>query len=237
MLAYNYFNQVENSVDPVHGSFVHRDSQYGDAGFEQIPHITANETEYGLALPNERDNGTLRVTHLIMPTTLLIAVFPNDRESGWRDFLLWRVPISDQSFQTFFVLCADVSGEAAQRYLAQPHRYAAFAHDPTIGEIGETVLRGDLRLEDLEDRRRIVALQDYVSQKGQGAIADRRHERLGRSDAGVILLRRIWERELRALAEGRPLTEWRVPERLTPMPSGPPLAAAGGAVGKPALSC
>ena len=25
---------------------------------------------------------------------------------------------------------------------------------------------------------------------------------------GVLILRKIWERELRALAEGRPLTEW-----------------------------
>jgi 5,5'-dehydrodivanillate O-demethylase len=39
-------------------------------------------------------------------------------------------------------------------------------------------------------------------------IADRERERLGRSDKAVILLRKIWERELRALAEGRPLKQW-----------------------------
>ena len=43
--------------------------------------------------------------------------------------------------------------------------------------------------------------------------ADREHERLGRSDAGVILLRILWKRELTALAEGRPLKQWiRPPE-------------------------
>jgi 5,5'-dehydrodivanillate O-demethylase oxygenase subunit len=76
------------------------------------------------------------------------------------------------------------------------------------------VLRGELRMQDLTGRPDMITIQDYVSQVGQGAIADRERERLGRSDVGVILLRKIWERELRALAEGRPLKEWRVPDGL-----------------------
>ena len=53
-----------------------------------------------------------------------------------------------------------------------------------------------------------VNAQDYVAQVGQGAIANRRNEHLGRSDLGVIMFRKIWERELRALKEGRPLKKW-----------------------------
>ena len=34
------------------------------------------------------------------------------------------------------------------------------------------------------------------------------NEHLGRSDTGVILLRKIWERELCALAEGQPTKKW-----------------------------
>jgi 5,5'-dehydrodivanillate O-demethylase len=45
----------------------------------------------------------------------------------------------------------------------------------------------------------------------QGAIADRQHEHLGHMDAGVILLRKLWERELAALAAGRQLKEWTIP--------------------------
>jgi 5,5'-dehydrodivanillate O-demethylase len=59
-----------------------------------------------------------------------------------------------------------------------------------------------------------VYIQDEVAQCGQGAIADRGRERLGRSDRGVILVRWIWLRELQALADGRPLTQWARPERL-----------------------
>jgi hypothetical protein len=56
-------------------------------------------------------------------------------------------------------------------------------------------------------------VQDVVSQVGQGRIADRTAEHLGHSDSTVILLRRIWERELRNLAEGRPLKQWDRPVR------------------------
>lgn len=55
---------------------------------------------------------------------------------------------------------------------------------------------------------------DYVSQSGQGAIADRQHERLGKEDVAVLLLRKLWQRELRALAEGRPLKAWTRPAQL-----------------------
>src|SRR5262249_1055590 len=61
------------------------------------------------------------------------------------------------------------------------------------------------------DRVTNPRLQDTVICVGQGAIADRSAERLGRSDAAVILLRKIWKRELRLLAEGKPLTQFTLP--------------------------
>ena len=60
----------------------------------------------------------------------------------------------------------------------------------------------------VEGRTDIVNVQDHAAQAGQGLIADRTHERLGHSDQAIILLRRIWARELQAFAEGRPLKEW-----------------------------
>ena len=40
------------------------------------------------------------------------------------------------------------------------------------------------------------------------------HEQLGRSDAAVILMRKIWQRELSALKEGKSLKQWRRTARL-----------------------
>jgi hypothetical protein len=81
----------------------------------------------------------------------------------------------------------------------------------------ERILAGELRLADV-DRAHVdlVRLQDDVAQVGQGRIADRERERLGRADTGVIAIRKLWLRELRALAEGRPLARWTRPPGLGP---------------------
>ena len=70
------------------------------------------------------------------------------------------------------------------------------------------------------DRPDIVNIQDHVVLEGQGVIADRTNERLGRSDVAVILLRKLWTRELTALRGGRPLTHWRIPRDPLRPPAG-----------------
>jgi 5,5'-dehydrodivanillate O-demethylase len=60
-------------------------------------------------------------------------------------------------------------------------------------------------------------IEDYATQVGQGTVPDRPAEHLGRSDGTVIMKRRIWQRELKALAEGRPLKEWTEPAGLADM--------------------
>ena len=54
------------------------------------------------------------------------------------------------------------------------------------------------------------SVQDMLSLGvGQGVVAPREREQLGRSDVGVIMLRKIYMRELRALEQGQPLKEWK----------------------------
>ena len=62
----------------------------------------------------------------------------------------------------------------------------------------------------------LVRLQDDVAQVGQGLIAERDGERLGRADVGVIAIRRLWARELAAFREGRPLKQWRRDASIVP---------------------
>ena len=83
-------------------------------------------------------------------------------------------------------------------------------------EIGEAVLRGDIRIQDIEgpERSNIVWIQDYATQVGQGPLELRKKEWLGRSDRALILIRKIWERELQALEDGKPLKEWVRTEQL-----------------------
>ncbi len=42
----------------------------------------------------------------------------------------------------------------------------------------------------------------------RGGFVDRSHERLGRGDVGVVAIRRLWIREIKAMLEGKPLKQW-----------------------------
>jgi len=127
----------------------------------------------------------------------------------------WDVPLDDEHSLEFRLRRLPLTGEAAEAYRA---RHAASSAEPkiSVAQMGDAVLSGKLRFQDLDsffkDKISLVHSQDYVAQVGQGVLADRTQEHLGRSDIGVILFRKIWERELRALAEGRPLKKWVLPQ-------------------------
>jgi hypothetical protein len=81
---------------------------------------------------------------------------------------------------------------------------------PKVMDLVRDVWAGRRRLVDLEHPE-LAMVQDIAVQAGQGVNADRSAERLGRSDAGIILWRKILAREMAALAEGCPGKQWRTP--------------------------
>ena len=81
-------------------------------------------------------------------------------------------------------------------------------------DLGEAVLEGKIELKEIDQKTNMYQLflaEDYAVQVGQGAVADRSSERLGRSDVGTFLLRKIWERELLAFEQGLTLKQWSTP--------------------------
>jgi 5,5'-dehydrodivanillate O-demethylase oxygenase subunit len=205
----NYFQNIENGPDEVHLAFVHHETH----GLPVVPRVDVEETDYGLVQYGTRPNQPVRVTHIQMPNILRIKTPSREpEETGWRDYVSWRVPRDDTSHYSFVAHLVHLTGEAADRYRAR-----AEAPDPSLlppNDVAAAVLRGEAHLDDMKDYPYLLAAQDTVAQVGQGLIADRVHERLGRSDVGVILIRKLWEQELRALAEGRPLRQWASPDRL-----------------------
>lgn len=130
---------------------------------------------------------------------------------GRLELLLRWTPIDNQSHIQFGVARVPEAGGAARRY--REGRDAWLAKQGTFQETTEAILAGQLRLADLDPKRnQMVRVQDAVAQLGQGRIADRNAEQLGRADTGIVLTRKLCARELRALAEGRPLTQCRRPE-------------------------
>ena len=212
----NYFNTLENGVDQAHVPFTHAKSNFTKFGLNwDIPKISAEETEYGVAMHGTRSNGVSRVNHYLMPNILYIKGSPDESAEKWRDAFAWRVPVDDVSHTSFNVSLVHVTGEAAARYReSRKQQRTTVAKLPSAREMADAVLAGRRRIHDIEDRPDIVNIQDHVAQEGQGAIPDRDVERLGRSDAAIILMRKIWLRELRALAEGRPLKTWTLPQGL-----------------------
>jgi 5,5'-dehydrodivanillate O-demethylase len=55
----------------------------------------------------------------------------------------------------------------------------------------------------------LTPAQDYVAIMGQGEVVDRTQERLGHSDMGIALVRKIFWREMEAMRNGRPTKPWR----------------------------
>ena len=209
----NYFQRLENSADDVHVAFVHRESSYGEHGLFVPPVVEGRETDYGFENLAIRPGEAVRATHFHMPNINRIKGHPIG--AGWTDNVSWTVPVDDEHCARFVVVLNHVTGPDAEVFRAGRQAQLERAGDPAvISRLGDEVLRGDLRIEEIEDRTFIVQIQDYVSLLGQGTVADRTHERLGRCDAVVLLLRSLWARELRALDEGRPLKRWHRPERL-----------------------
>ncbi|HSE84906.1 MAG TPA: Rieske 2Fe-2S domain-containing protein [Candidatus Binatia bacterium] len=209
----NYFNTLENGVDQAHVPFTHAKSNFTKFGLNwDIPKITAEETEYGVAMYGTRADGVSRINHYLMPNILYIKGSPDESAELWREAFAWRVPIDDLSHASFNLSLVHLTGEAAERYRERRRqRRATTANLTSAREMADAVLAGKLSIHEIEDRPDIVNIQDHVAQEGQGAIPDRTAERLGRSDAAIILMRKIWLRELRALAEGRPVKTWSLP--------------------------
>lgn len=217
----SYFNALEN--DAFHGIWVHRDS-YIAAGRTGIPIVEVEETSYGYVTRARRPGAThwpASQTHFLMPdATHATRTAPELGKEAWRDALTWRVPVDDGHFSTFGVNMTHVSGEARAQYEERRRRKEERDRGQTRPEpMAERVLRGELRIEDIKELEanygHLFNVQDYVAQVGQGVFACQNDEHLGREDVEVIMLRKLYRREMRALAEGRRLTVWQRPERLS----------------------
>ena len=208
----NYVNNLEN--DPIHIPFTHRESEFYMNRPPEIPDITVEESEWGVLLTSRFPSGRLYITQHGLPNILCF------RERD-RDHLAWRVPVDDDNHASFQLDVTHIlEGEEGEAYKNRHKaRTGKLGRSPT--EIGEAVLRGDIRIQDIEgpERSNIVWIQDYATQVGQGPLELRKKEWLGRSDRALILIRKIWERELQALEDGKPLKQWVRSEQLAALHS------------------
>lgn len=212
---WNYFHDLENTVDDVHQRWVHKEGVYqDDQNLEEIPEITAEETEFGLIQSTRFSNGFVRKLAFCMPNTLYFSSGAGMLR-GFKSFL-WNVPVDDVSHMMFFLfIAAHLSPEVGDS-VAQGVRAARkyLAELPPVEEVVQAVLAGKMRWEEIEERPDLVLIEDGIVLLGQGVIPDRSKNRLGSSDAAIALLRKIYAREMSAFSEGRSLRNVKKPEAM-----------------------
>jgi len=223
---YNYFQDLENLVDSSHVPFLHGRSAFRSSETEggdvaprvsEVATITAQETEYGMLETSSSPGGVARSILYVMPNAVYFRTCA-DRRFMDMEAAIWVVPIDDVSHMFYSVMAvAPDQREILERVRLAEARCASLGRDAVhrqMDELIRAVLDGSKSIEDVKSVPFSVHIEDCIVQASQGVLCKRANEHLGESDGGMILLRRLWKRELEAQAQGRPLTSFRGPTRL-----------------------
>ena len=98
--------------------------------------------------------------------------------------IVFKVPVDDENHIHFEVRAIPLTGESGRVWIEERRELRAQA-ERDRPELVRAILSGKLRLSDVDPNRvDFVMLEDEVAQTGQGAIAVRGNEHLGRSDRG-----------------------------------------------------
>jgi 5,5'-dehydrodivanillate O-demethylase len=206
----NYFQNLENALDMSHVGYVHGDNVASFSGIGLGRSLSAEESDWGLEYSFRRSkDGQVRINHFGMPNVFHMYALPNDPEILWQESLFWWVPIDDVSHMQFSLHRVPAKGEALARIRARRQARRS-GIDLAHQKLAEEILAGRIGIREVDPKRcDLVRLQDDVAQLGQGRIADRSQDHPGLADAGVIALRKLWRRELLALAQGRETKAWK----------------------------
>lgn len=171
----NYFQVLENMVDPVHVSVLHQDTDFDQARFQAIPTLKVEPTRWGLKTIAGRP-GYEREVEFLFPSAVRLALPIMDPGIM---LVFWAVPVSATETWTyhswFLPLPADTPVGVREQKVRRMKQF--------IYELDES---------DPFHHASKVNVQDKFACYSQGEVADRTDEHLGRTDAGVTLLRRLY---------------------------------------------
>lgn len=218
-----FWNRLDNDI--AHIPWVHRATAltYGRNDFLVPRRERVEETEYGWKSTRFAKGGgnglrdTSGSAHFFMPNVYQFGVRTRARgfegRNLWDTKVTWTVPLNDTVFAAFDVTHTPLKGAEADAYRAS--RLGTIEDESgDRWDLAEKILAGEMRIEDLPGDLSAYtrfAIEDYVTQVGQGPVAGRGDEMLGNNDGKLVLLRRLWLREIAALLEDRPLTGWKIP--------------------------
>jgi 5,5'-dehydrodivanillate O-demethylase len=199
----NWFQQIENSLDGSHLAYAHKWgalSRFAEEITTEIPELSYEETSAGLWQTATRSNGNIRISDWTFPNNNHVKE-PGPRQGDpWIDTFVWAVPVDDVLTKRFFIYAyPDNDEDFSARVVAdRSDDFDFIANSKALIERQEMPL----------GKTNLLQAQDYVAVKSQGDIMDRVNERLGQTDAGIAILRRVFLRELDALGGGKPTKSW-----------------------------
>lgn len=182
----NYFQVLENMVDPVHVSVLHQDTDFDQEKFHAIPTLKVEQTQWGLKTIAGRP-GYEREVEFLFPTAVRLALPIMDPGIM---LVFWAVPISEVETWTYH-----------SWFLPLPAATTADVRDQKVARMKKFIY--ELDASDPIHHASRVNVQDKFACFSQGVVADRTDEHLGRTDAGVTLLRRLYFANIEVVQGGQ----------------------------------
>lgn len=181
----NWFQCQENSIDPVHFEWMHDNwnaGQSGDTGSYVPKHLKVDfeEIEHGIVYKRVREDTD---ENNQLWTVGRNCLWPNALFTG--NHFEWRVPIDDENTLSVGWFYDPVPQDV------RPYKQTEIPSwtGPVVDEDGEWITSHTMN-------------QDFAAWVGQGAMADRSQEHLGRSDRGVIMMRRRFLEDIKRVEAG-----------------------------------
>lgn len=182
----NWLQHWENVLDAFHVAVLHGNfsgTQFTEV-MNRMPDVDWAYTPHGVKTVSRRpaEDGKIlhRVTEVALPT---LRVVPNPLvgKYGRVESLGWTLPIDDTHYRIY------TAGRVTEKGVFLPR--GAGAAPPR-------------RWQDMTEAQRRAAPGDWEAQVGQGPITFHSDEHLATSDRGVVLLRRLLERQVEVVARG-----------------------------------
>jgi 5,5'-dehydrodivanillate O-demethylase len=203
-LPCNWLQCQENSLDPLHNEWLHAYmTNVVRNGVHALPanrgthlKIGFDRFEYGIIKRRveegytEEDDDWKEGHPILFPNILLVG-------DEVKSTLQFRVPVDDEhTYHVSYYVWGAAPGASAPRQEVVPYRYV-----PLKDEEGYYI-------------RDILFNQDYMAWVTQGDIARRDLEKLGESDKGIILFRKMLREQMDVVADGGdPMCTFRDPTK------------------------
>jgi len=187
----NWLQHFENVMDPFHVPILHgtfSGTQFTEA-MSRMPRVAFDYTERGVKSLQLRtvEGGKVmhRITEVVLPTLRVVAN-PYVGAFGRVESIGWTLPIDDTHYRIY------TAGRVREKGVFLPRG------------AGATTTRK--RWTDMTEAEQRSAPGDWEAQVGQGRITFHSEEHLETSDKGVVMVRRLLQRQLEMIkAAGDPI--------------------------------